>query len=151
MHDFSKNAATMWVQPWGHLGQRETLSEMQCRGHSPERRNLTLRTGCGASWDTHGKGRLREGSGEGKANNVQVGGGVHTAGLLWIVDGPRICSVGLSLTIGEISLLTQAKNPSAGRAKATSRMHRTHMFLVSLAPGAGWAPQFRRSRHDPSH
>lgn len=39
-----------------------------------------------ASWEVHGKGSLRQGSGEGKGDKVEVGD-VHTAGLLWIFDG----------------------------------------------------------------
>lgn len=39
-----------------------------------------------ASWEVHGKGSLRQGSGEGKGDKVEVGD-VHTARLLWIFDG----------------------------------------------------------------
>ena len=87
----------MWVQSLEHQGQQETLSELHGE-HNREEELTKLRSRCGASWDTPGKGSLREGRGEGMGNKVEVGG-VHTARLLWIFDEIKICALGLSLTI----------------------------------------------------
>ena len=45
MHDFSKNAANMWVQPLGHPGQQETLSELQCSEQATKRKNF-MKSSC---------------------------------------------------------------------------------------------------------
>lgn len=99
----------MWVQSLEHQGQQETLSELHGE-HNREEELTKLRSRCGASWDTPGKGSLREGPGEGMGNKVEVGG-VHTARLLWIFDEIKICALGLSLTIwGNISALSSHKH-----------------------------------------
>ena len=53
----------MWVQSLEHQGQQETLSELHGE-HNREEELTKLRSRCGASWDTPGKGSLREGRGE---------------------------------------------------------------------------------------
>lgn len=107
MHDFSKNAANMWVQPLGSRGQQEILSELQCGGHGTEKKNLRNQ-GAERMWGLLGhswEGVIEKGVKRGLKNDgweslkrertIKRKWIVSTElGLILIFNGGRICLLG---------------------------------------------------------